>query len=384
MYNKNIQSASVRNARKGFMRLHIIPLLVWLSALAVVVFLLKTRIQRFEVVGMAHSKIWQVSAVETGKIKSMSVELFDEVKKGQILAVLNSELIDAKLKTIEAEAARLRAELDANRQAMDVEAKNSSIDMASEYRRFSSDVENARLAILELKAVIEPDRILLKDYQAEINIEKELLASGAISTTYNIEKAQAMYDNIALKIEKNTEFLGQAQINLEQAIKRRDKFLSTKPVMPSQAIALAAISKAIDVQQRLMDEIHIQGNSLVIESPADGIVTRINARAGQVAAAEIPILTIAQPNPTEIIGYASDLTHNALILGQKVQLVRNGSTPQIAESQIVQVGPAIDLVPDRLMINPDRPQWGRPFIVKIPPGMKLAPGEKIGIRGLNK
>lgn len=388
MYNERSKSVASKNNRRGIIRLHVIPIVVWLCALVGVIFLFNTRIQRFEVIGMAQSQTWQVSAVETSRIKSLNVDLFDEVKKGQVLVVLHSELqpelIAAKLNTINAEITRLKAELAANREILDAEAKNSRIDMVTEHRRFSADVESAKLAILELIAVIEPDRILLRDYLADIKIEQKLLDIDAISTTYNLEKAQAMHDAIKLKIEKNKEFLDQARKNLDQAIKRKNEFFSTEPVNPSPDIALLAISKAIDVQQKLMEEIIIEGKTLVIESPADGVVTHIMARAGEVAMAELPILTITQTNPTEVIGYASDATHNSLKQGQRVQLIKNGSKPQIAESQVVQIGPVIDLVPPRLMVDPDRPQWGRAFFVKIPPGMKLTPGEKIGIRGLYK
>jgi multidrug resistance efflux pump len=390
MYNTTIKSEQTRdirkgmNNRKGMVRLHLVPVLVWLGVLTCVVFLFSTRMQRFEVIGMANSKIWQVSVIETGRIKSLPVKLFDTVTKGQILIVLDSELIEARLNTVKAEVSRLQAEIIANREILDAEAKNSQINRTIEHRRFSADVESARLDVLQLRAIIEPDRILLKDYQAEINIEKELLVTGAISTTYNIEKAQAMYDNIALKIKKNEEFLAQTKLNLGQAISRRDEFISSQLVIPSSDLALLAISKAIDVQQQLMEEILVEGKTLVIESPADGVVTSIMAKTGEVAIAELPIIIITQTNPTEIIAYASDATHNTLTNGQKVQLVKNGQTPQIAESQIVKIGPAIDLVPERLMMDPTRPQWGRPFIVNIPPGMKLAPGEKVGIRGLHK
>ena len=210
MYSQKTKSIPVKNFRKGMVRLHIIPVLVWLFALGGVVFLFNTRIQRFEVIGMANSKIWQVSAVETSRIKSLDVNLYDEVKRGQVLVVLDSpdfELFEARINTIRAEVVRLQAELNANREILDAEAKNSRIDMATDHRRFSADVENARLAMLELKAVIEPDRILLKDYQTEIDIEKELRITEATTSIYNIQKAQSQYDTLARRIEKNEELL---------------------------------------------------------------------------------------------------------------------------------------------------------------------------------
>jgi multidrug resistance efflux pump len=388
IYSKKTKSIAAKNFRKGIVRLHVLPVVVWLCALAGVVFLFNTRIQRFEVIGMAHSETWQITAVETSRIQSLSVNIFDEVKKGQVLvvldSVLDSELIDAKLNTIEAEVARLQAELEANREILDVEAKNSRIDMVTEHRRFSSDVESARLAILELNAIIEPDRILLKDYQTEIDIEIDLRVTGATTSLYNILKAQAQYDTIERKIVKNEEFLAQAESNAAEAEKRRDEFFSIKPVNPSPDIALLAISKAIDVQRRLMEEILIEGKTLVIKSPADGVVSQIMTKAGEIAIPALPILTISKANPTEVIAYASDSTHNRIKQGQRVELVKNGLTPQIAQSQVTQVGPAIDIVPQRLCVRSDTRQWGRPFMVKIPPGMTLVPGEKVGIRGLHK
>ena len=365
-------------------RLHVIPLIVWIGVLGVVTILFNTRIQRFEVIGMAYSNTWQVSAAETGRIKTLHVDLYDTVAKDQVIATLSSEHIKARLNTIKAEIAKLSADLNAEQDRLTVEAQNRHNDLFAEYRRFSASVESIRLDILKLQAVIEPDRILLKDYQLEINIEKELLINGVISSTMKAEKAQAQYDTLSRKIEMNQLLLEQAQKNLTEAEKRRDEYLKIKPANVSTDIALKAISKAIDVQEQLMEELRIQSDALTLKAPADGIVTEIFARAGEVATPGIAILTIAQNEPTEVIAYASDAIHNIVSRGQKVQLVKNGLTPQITESEVTQVAPRIDMVPERLQTNPNLPQWGRPIMIKIPPGMKLIAGEKVGIRGLHK
>jgi hypothetical protein len=38
-------------------------------------------------------------------------------------------------------------------------------------------------------------------------------------------------------------------------------------------------------------------------------------------------------------------------------------------------------MPQRLWRNPNIPQWGRPVLIDIPPGLSLVPGEVVGIRG---
>ncbi len=66
----------------------------------------------------------------------------------------------------------------------------------------------------------------------------------------------------------------------------------------------------------------------------------------------------------------------------EVELVRNSDPPQIARSHVIHLGPAIEQLPNRLWRNPNVPQWGRPFLVEIPEGMDLIPGELVGIRKL--
>jgi hypothetical protein len=66
----------------------------------------------------------------------------------------------------------------------------------------------------------------------------------------------------------------------------------------------------------------------------------------------------------------------------EVELVKTSLPPQVAASKIVDIGPTVELIPQRLWRNPNVPQWGLPVLVEIPPGLKLVPGEVVGIRGL--
>jgi hypothetical protein len=140
---------------------------------------------------------------------------------------------------------------------------------------------------------------------------------------------------------------------------------------------------------------------LVVKAPADGIVIQIQANAniaalrrpgegilrrpGEVVLAGDPILTIAERQPTEVVAYARENQVNWVREGMAVELVelaQSGGKAQVGRSQILRVGPSIEQMPQRLWRNPGVPQWGRPFLVKIPPGMTLVIGERVGIRKL--
>ena len=101
------------------MRHHILPVVVWLSAVLGVVGLLSRRSQRFEVVGIAQGQVQQIATNCPARIVNVPVRLFDSVKQGQTLAVINTMLdneqprnqLQAQLATVLAEIEHLTAQL---------------------------------------------------------------------------------------------------------------------------------------------------------------------------------------------------------------------------------------------------------------------------------
>jgi len=383
----------------GRFSLHVVPVLVWLLVLACVIGLFYRRQQRFEVVGLAKGEIFQITAPCDGKLESVPVQLFEKVGKGQILAVFNDEPLQAQLATISAEIEHLMSQLIPAQERLEASAAEREANQAADLRRFVVDVEQSRLNILQLKAAIESDRILLRDWALEVQKNKTLLAKQAIAP-YQLQKAQAQHDTLAKKIEENERLLAQAKKDLEMSKQRCDEFARRQPVNPSIEDVLEPIRKQITVQERLMDALFVQRKALTITSPLDGMVIQIQGNANQVVlrrpgesalrkAGEFvlagdPILTLAERKPTDIIAYAAEGQISQIREGARVELIKTRQPAQKAKSQVTYVGVVVERMPPRLWRNPNIPQWGRPFLIKIPPGLELFPGEKVGIRSLEK
>ena len=95
---------------------HIMPFLVWLLAVGGVAFLFMHRSsQRLEIVGIARGQVHQIAATCDGRLRSVPVILFQEVREGQVLAVvdtvLENEVLPAQLGAVEAEIAHLTSQL---------------------------------------------------------------------------------------------------------------------------------------------------------------------------------------------------------------------------------------------------------------------------------
>lgn len=385
----------------GSLRLHMLPVLVWLGVGVCVVVLLRHRAERFEVVGLAQGQVHQVAATCAGRLKEIHVQLFEKVRQGQTLAVidtvLDNEALQAQLNTALAEVQHLKAQLAPTREQLLAEAANLETDRVAAMRRFSVDVENARLRVLELTTLLATDRITLEDLAVEVKIVQDLLEQDAVAA-YQLQKTQVLYDALAKNIEENENILDQATKDFLVAHRRRDEFAKRQPQHPSVDSSLEVIQKAVKVQEQLVEELLARRVPLELKSPFDGVVIQILVRAnealllragenalrmpGEVVMPGEPILTVAEAKPSEVIAYAREDQLGRVRQNMSVELIKSNEPAQVASSQVVCLGPVMELMPERLWRNPNIPQWGRPMRIKIPPGFEVVPGELVGIRGL--
>lgn len=406
------KAAPKNHEQKRYYLRHAVPVMVWLVALTSVVWLFYQRAQRFEMIGIARGRILQVAPTSTGRIKDIAVDVYQTVRTGQTLAVVdtildNEQGEEAKLRAdlagVTAEIEHLAAQLVPTQERMQAETIGLQNSRAEDMRRFTTDVEDARLKILGLQATIATDRISLNELTAETKMLEKLVEEEAIAP-YEREKVQAQQQGLASKIEEHEKLLAQAKTDQEAAQQRLDQFLQQQIVRPSEDHALEVIRKGINVQEERMNGLFGQINALKsreaveLKSPIDGVVIPISMReneaihqrpgeqvlrrTGEVVRAGDPVLAVAQTEPTEIVAYVNEQQLGLLKEKMNVELVKTTTPAEIAQSQILSIGPTMELIPQRLWRNPNMPQWGRPVLVGIPPGFVLVPGEMVGIRRL--
>ena len=397
---------------KRFYLRHVVPVVVWLGTVACVVWLFHERAQRFEIVGIARGEVRQIATSSTGRIKEIPVALYRPVTVGQTLAVVdtiqdNEQTLEAELNAelagIMAEIEHLMAQLIPTQELMQAETRNQEISRAGALSRLAMDVDTYRLRVLQLQGSIAADEVLLGDLAAEKSICEKLLEEDAIAP-YELDKAKVQYESLGKKIEENSHLLVQAKADLTRAEERLVRLAEQRIAEPSVDQALEVIRREIKVQEELMKGLLARRKALKsreaveLKSPIDGIVIPISVqendalyqrpgeqvmrRIGEVVMAGEPILAVAQSEPTEIVAYATEDQLGFLKERMTVALVKTRMPAQIARSQISSISPTLELMPQRLWRNPSIPQWGRPVLIDIPPGLTLVPGEVVGIRGL--
>jgi multidrug resistance efflux pump len=375
---------------QGRLIARILPVGVWFIALVGVVILFQNQSMRIELKGIAYSYEQQINTVETGYIRSIPVTLYQEVKKGDTLAIIKEntlareEYIDGMLQarkgTAEAKLERLKAELAAAEDRLIVGEFERANEITTMQRRLSVDIESARLELLEIKTTLEPDRLKLKDLEVEIEIVKSLLADGA-AEEYELQKVQALYDVMTETIRQTEDLLSQAQRGYESALLRKDEFDQTVPRRPQLADKeLAPIRKAILVQEKEIAELIKQRDVIVLTAPFDGIINTMTYKAGQTVVRGEPIMTLVKPTPGLITTWVTQNQMARVEMNMKVQVASLVPPYQSFQSQISNIGASMEIIPQRLWKDQAVPEWGRSVEIPIQPGFNCIHNEILGIK----
>ncbi len=402
---------SSHEQKRSYLR-HAVPVMVWLVAVGGVVGLLRQRAHRFEIVGIARGEVRQVAASSTGRIKDISVALYEPVIAGQTLAVVdtildNEQTLEAELKGelagVMAEIEHLAAQLIPTQETMQAEKRNLEISRSGDLNRIAMDADNYRVRVMQLQGSIAADELTLGDLMSERKILEKLLEEDVIAP-YELDKVKVQCASLSKKIDEDSRLLAQAKADMAEAEVRLEQFAGQEIAGPSVDQALEVIRKEIGVQEELMKglleqltalksrkavelkspikgriiPIPVQENDALQQRPGEQVMRRV----GEVVRAGDPILAVALEEPTEIVAYVSEQQLSMLKEGMSVELVKIRTPAQIAESQIASISPTMELMPQRLWRNPNVPQWGQPVLINIPPRLSLVPGEVVGIRGL--
>jgi HlyD family secretion protein len=383
-------------ASKHSINHHLVPIVVWAVTVVGVAGLFYHRSRQVVVFGLVQGRSLDVAATCRGRVMDVKVKLFDPVKQGQTVAILDilpddqrseEQVLKSELETISAQIQHLTAQLAPTQEQITAEARRNDSNWAENLRRFATDVDNVRLRVLELRAQIETDRMVAKTLETDIAISRKLVDVNAVDAG-ELAKLQAEDDRVQTSIKENGLLLDQTQKNLDLAQQRHADFAKTLLEHPSVDHALEVIRMEMAVQERMMDQVSTRltalrsKQSFELKAPFDGVISAVTLEAGDVADVNACVARISQADPTEVLGYLDESQAGSLRGGASVEVMRAGSPPMIARGEVVSVGPVVEQLPAQLWRSRNAPQWGRPFLVRTSGEMKLLAGEKVGIRQL--
>ena len=349
--------------------------IVWILAVVLCGFLLLRRADRFEVWAVAQPLQYQVSAQTPGNVTSVAVTIYQAVEPGQVLVRLDGAPVEARIQTARVELERLLAEVRSGAAGLTFQQAGA----ASDRRRFEGDEEQLWLSVLSLKVELEGDAIELQRLNQKVQ-RSEALAREGILPASELENLVLERNRVARRIEENKTLKSETEGEHEKAKRRRESFERRFPISTQANSVQEPLRATIKVQEQRIAEIEVERAGLEIRSPVAGQVSQILARSGKwVAPGEI-LASVTERTASEILAYIPETFPEPVDQYTRLLVARSTRGTPVTEYTVSRVGPAIELLPQRLWRLPAIPEYGRPVVISGVSALKLTPGELVTVR----
>lgn len=369
----------------------LLPVCVWLTAVAGVIFLYSYRYRSITFKGMAMASEQRLSAPESGFIRSLNVELLEFVRKGDVLAVVElgnplqhdylKALTEARKATARLEVQRLEAELDAAHEQILSDLETEKNNRLADYSDLALVAERAHLDWLSIKTELQLDRGRLASLELERKAVKDLFERRAVHR-YEKKKIEADYTALAEKVAGLEKEESQARENLTEARQRLAQFNLAKGERSSIDKFIEPYRRELAVQEGRLEELFVPVKHLELHARFDGVVSAINVSEGQGFQAGDLLMTLSPPEAEYIVGWIDPERAGDIYSNHSVEIVSHEAPRQKIMSEISVVGSSVERLPEQLWSSQNSPRWGLPVKISVPQGSRLANNQVVGLKGL--
>ena len=255
-----------------------------------------------QLIGTVDANEVQVSARIPGRIQTLTVKEGDTVKAGQLIAVIESDDLEAALKAAEATASSQRSKLTGS---VETERQNSG-ETASATVSAEAQVRVAEASLAQAKAQLEHQR-------ADTSRTVALAQQGIMSAQARDEQVTAL-DAAQAAVNAAESTLNAAHANLRQA---RAHELLTSVSAQTVDSTRADVANA----RALADQARIEKNYAEVLAPVSGRINVWATRQGEVVTMGATIVTIMDLTQTWVYAPLPETQSDAVQLGDSLRVV---------------------------------------------------------------
>jgi multidrug resistance efflux pump len=352
-----------------------LSMVAWWTAVAVLVVLGQRQMVRSQILpGVVEMRMVTVAPLSNGALGGVSVDLFDMIKEGQVLAVMDDALVRGELLTAEAELRQLQSQVEAERVKLGMLQSKEESDT----RRFQLDTEQTRLGMLDRVTRLESDKVTLARLEAVVQREKELVTKG-LSDDLSYEKDRLQYETLKANVAEGEKALEEAR-RQKAAADQRSSQQSVQSGSIQLDMALKPISESISVQEARISQITERQKTLVLRAPVDGKIAQILHRPGETVMAGVPILSIDTGEGRRVLAYVDENLRAVPKEGDVVEVYSATNPQRMVTAKVLKTGPLVEEFPLHLRRNPNMAQWGHTILVGELPADLFLPGQSVSVR----
>jgi len=313
-----------------------------------------------------------------GKVASVNVSVGNRVKSGQVLVTLVNDDLQAQLNQAEAKLEELKKgsrpeEIDIQKEKVKT-AKDSLLDAIDDAYTKSDDAIrnktdklfsnpstfpqiNIPIKDIVLKSQIESERLFLepvlnnwKDNLTDYNLAKDnlnkikdfldKLATAVNALTESATLSQTTIDGYKTEISTCRTNINTAIMNLNSAINNLN--LQEKQLELYEA---GTILEQIKAQEAGVEEIKANISKTIMVSPINGIITKNEAKVGEIVPANTPIISIISDSKLQIEAYVPEADIAKVKINDLAEVTLDAYGKDVLfEAKVVSIDPAETII----------------------------------------
>ncbi len=270
-----------------------------------------------------------------GRVVMLRVDTGDEVKKGEVVAKLDSKEFEDKLKALEYQIKAKEKELEFTSEKVDKTIKKATLNV-----KIKTDELNALNAQIDaLKKVIAQD---IRDEKRIASLVKRKLAK---EHDLELAKLKTKTDKDKLKgLEAKKEAL-------KKAVEVANKDLQIAKAATKNVEALKDAINALNSQK---NEVQTIINELTLKSPVNGYVDTKIANVGEVVGAGMPVVSVINPKSFYLKIYVDELTNGKIKVGQKAEIFLDSFPNRPIKAVVSKIAKKAEFTPKEVEVRSDR------------------------------
>ena len=338
----------------------------WVLSLFIIAYLFSNWHVDSQFIGIVERKSHQIGAQESGKIQTMHVKIGEQVKKDQILVMLDISDLTTHLSQLKNELVNLQEMAGVQRNLYSINAQRVLLQLDNE----ASELMN-RLSLVEAKST----------ELSGLNVEIERLENAekaGLGYSRDLSALILKRDALASYLQEQSKDVVFQKEQLQKTRKSRKMFETTDV----DSISKLLLVEKMDYTESLHREVaatEFRIGLRTILAPCDGYITEIFALPGDIISSFAPVVIVEELKPHFLDVYipeSSDLEPEA---GMQVEIFSSRDDIYNTVGTISFVHPGFARGSERVSFR-GQVFWARKVRVELPPDHQLIPGEVVNAR----